>query len=343
MVCLVFALVAAGVRFGTRARDNSARATPAGLELAPGGFATVSLDAPARGRFAVELALASRQPPGARLSSILAGSSRSGEARWVLAQWSEGLLWRLERPAPSAGAPDEIWVRVPLDRDTHHVVLAADPTTARVFVNGALLATREIAPRLADAGPQRLVLGDVDRGLGGWRGLVSGLAVWDGPPSPDEVRERHREIRRTGFPALAARPGLRALYTAERNASDGLSAVTAHTPPLLRPAHWPPPRPLEAFPARLGGRAAVLDGAANALCFAPFGLLFVWSRPRARGLAAWGTAVAAAALLSGLLEAAQLQIPGRVPAVADWLANVTGAAAGAGIGLAQPRNTDPHG
>ena len=75
----------------------------------------------------------------------------------------------------------------------------------------------------------------------------------------------------------------------------------------------------------------------NVLAYAPLGLLLALAlHPRLRGLPALATAVAAAAVLSVLVECLQNYLPARIASNLDVLTNVAGAALGAlaGMGLA---------
>jgi len=72
----------------------------------------------------------------------------------------------------------------------------------------------------------------------------------------------------------------------------------------------------------------------NVVGYVPFGFLAIAAlHPRARGVAAFVLAVAAAAALSLVLEAGQSYLPARVPTNLDVLCNVSGAALGALLGL----------
>jgi VanZ family protein len=72
------------------------------------------------------------------------------------------------------------------------------------------------------------------------------------------------------------------------------------------------------------------DLVVNVLGYLPFGALLVLAlHPRIRGLAAWGVAVLAGAMLAGSIEALQTFLPRRVPSNIDLATNVTGAALGA--------------
>jgi VanZ family protein len=76
------------------------------------------------------------------------------------------------------------------------------------------------------------------------------------------------------------------------------------------------------------------DLAANVLGYVPYGFLCVLAlQPRLRGLAAFGAALASAALLSLLLEAAQSYLPSRVATNLDVLCNLAGGACGAALGV----------
>jgi VanZ family protein len=77
------------------------------------------------------------------------------------------------------------------------------------------------------------------------------------------------------------------------------------------------------------------DVVVNLAGYVPFGFLAVAAlRPRWRGVAAFVLAVASAALLSFLLEAAQSYLPARFASNLDLLCNAAGAALGAALGLA---------
>jgi VanZ family protein len=76
------------------------------------------------------------------------------------------------------------------------------------------------------------------------------------------------------------------------------------------------------------------DLAVNFLGYLPFGLLCALALlPRLPGVAAFCAALAAGALLSLLLEAAQSFMPARIASNVDVLTNVAGAAAGAGLAV----------
>jgi VanZ family protein len=77
------------------------------------------------------------------------------------------------------------------------------------------------------------------------------------------------------------------------------------------------------------------DIVVNLAGYLPFGFLAVAAlHPRLRGMAAFTLVVAGAALLSGLLEAAQTYLPARFPGNIDLICNAGGAAIGAAVGLA---------
>jgi len=77
-----------------------------------------------------------------------------------------------------------------------------------------------------------------------------------------------------------------------------------------------------------------LDVALNILGYLPYGFLCVAALyPRVRPLAAFGVALASAALLSLSLEAVQSYLPTRVAANLDVLCNIAGAACGAALGV----------
>lgn len=77
------------------------------------------------------------------------------------------------------------------------------------------------------------------------------------------------------------------------------------------------------------------DLAANVLGYLPFGFLCVLALyPRVRGLTAFATALAGAALLSLALEATQSYLPSRVATNLDVLCNLAGGACGAALGVA---------
>ncbi|HYL24384.1 MAG TPA: VanZ family protein [Burkholderiales bacterium] len=77
-----------------------------------------------------------------------------------------------------------------------------------------------------------------------------------------------------------------------------------------------------------------LDVALNILGYMPYGFLCVAALyPRTPALAAFGIAVASAALLSLSLEAAQSYLPTRVAANLDVLCNLAGAACGAALAV----------
>jgi VanZ family protein len=76
------------------------------------------------------------------------------------------------------------------------------------------------------------------------------------------------------------------------------------------------------------------DVAANVLGYVPYGFLCVLAlEPRLDRLAAFGAALASAALLSLGLEAAQSYLPARVATNLDVLCNLAGAACGAALGV----------
>jgi VanZ family protein len=76
------------------------------------------------------------------------------------------------------------------------------------------------------------------------------------------------------------------------------------------------------------------DLAANVLGYLPYGFLCVLAlHPRIRGLAAFGTALGSAALLSLGMEAFQSYLPARVATNLDLLCNIAGGACGAALGV----------
>jgi len=76
------------------------------------------------------------------------------------------------------------------------------------------------------------------------------------------------------------------------------------------------------------------DLTANVLGYVPYGFLCVLAlHPRVRGLAAFATALASAALLSLALEATQSYLPARVANNLDLLCNLAGGACGAALGV----------
>lgn len=81
-------------------------------------------------------------------------------------------------------------------------------------------------------------------------------------------------------------------------------------------------------------RAGSFDIVVNVLGYVPFGLLCMTTLyPRLKGVAAFAVALAGGVALSVLLEAAQNYLPTRFASNVDVLANVSGAALGALLGL----------
>jgi VanZ family protein len=77
------------------------------------------------------------------------------------------------------------------------------------------------------------------------------------------------------------------------------------------------------------------DLTVNVLGYVPYGFLFVAALfPRITGAGALAGALISAAVLSGLLEAAQSFLPARVATNLDLLCNIAGAGLGAGLALA---------
>ena len=106
------------------------------------------------------------------------------------------------------------------------------------------------------------------------------------------------------------------LYPLEGWRDHGLSPFAYLTSP------WPP-RYVTGF-----------DLTANVLGYVPYGFLCVLALyPRLRGWAAFGAALASAALLSLVLEAAQSYLPARVATNLDLLCNLAGGACGAALGV----------
>lgn len=121
---------------------------------------------------------------------------------------------------------------------------------------------------------------------------------------------------RTGPGGLAASGGHAALL-----ALLGVLYLLALAAATLTPR---PPSGAEALPScLLCGRYAVADAVLNVILFVPLGVLGA-----ARGGRYALLAVPVAALLTGLIEVAQLHLPGRHASVGDALLNVTGAAVG---------------
>ena len=138
-------------------------------------------------------------------------------------------------------------------------------------------------------------------------------------PTPDttEARAAARasSLARIAFAVYVLLVAYASLYPVEGWRDHGLSPFAYLASP------WP--RYVTAF-----------DLSANVLGYVPYGFFCVLAlHPQVRGLAAFITALASAALLSLTLEAAQSYLPARVATNLDLLCNIAGGACGAALGV----------
>jgi VanZ family protein len=80
---------------------------------------------------------------------------------------------------------------------------------------------------------------------------------------------------------------------------------------------------------------ALFDGvdSTHVLMFAGIGLLLAWSLPRLRPWAMLAAGLGVLAVLAALSEVVQFWVPGRVPRLSDFGADMLGGGVGLGVGL----------
>jgi hypothetical protein len=274
---------------------------------------------------------------------VVSSSSGTMRRNLTIGQEREALVVRLRTTATDEAGAELSVPGVFRAGEKRHIVVAADGSTTRVYVNGRLWAL--------ERGPggdlsnwdhsYPLVLGNETDGQRPWLGSVDGVTVYDRVLAPEEVAAQSEYV--SSVPTPAEDLGSPLVLYARSSAGDEVvsrpelttapnvivtlpqSFLTAFTA-LHGGAGWP----------NGGGMALVARAIAYGLLFAPFGFL-TQGLPHRRD-PGWATGPLLVCATVVISSAFLQYLQGRAPSLVGVVAAVTGTA----IGTAAARARLPH-
>jgi VanZ family protein len=303
-----------------------------GLSLDPLSIALSSrpLDLSGMGGITIELSLETE--PAESLDSVLALYDGNLPENLLIAQWKSSLLIRTRVPTTaSRRGYREAGIEAALRRGVRRqFAISSGPAGTDFYLDGILT---DRNPRLVlrpETLRGRLVIGDSPAGRQGWKGKLSGLAIYGRFLSPAEVARNAEWWRRRSLGDLERGVGLAGLYFFDEA---GAGAVADHSPArnaLELPATFKVLHKTVLFPLR-EDTSPFSDITSNILGFIPFGFFFflyrISVRPQSRIYNFLLTALAAACI-STTIELVQVYLPPRSSQTSDVVCNTAGAILG---------------
>lgn len=317
-----------------------------GLSLQPLSIAYSSreIDLSKSGGITIELALEGE--PSDHIASVLSFYDGTLPVNLLIAQWKSGLLLRTRVPgAPGRRQYREAGIADGLRSGMRRLVaISSDADGTTFYLDGTLV---DRSPKLIlrhETLRGRLILGDSPAGHQGWKGKLSGLAIYNRSLTPAEIARNSALWQRRDFLELENERDLEALYFFNEA---GAGTISDHSPArnaLKLPAIYSILHKTALLPLWEDSFHAT-DLAVNILGFVPFGFFYFLYRTRTRPNRTTGNVlltVLSAAILSTAIELIQVYLPTRYSQAADIVCNIAGAILGiilAGLG---PIRVDPR-
>lgn len=289
--------------------------------------------------------------PRSGLGTIFSLEAAAGHTPLIVAQWKDWLVVRVRHPEHRSLGYWEIDAGGLRRNERRFVAITSSPKEGTtIYVDGRPTGDtrkRSIVRNDRDFGGQ-LLLGCLDDGSAGWRGMLAGLAIVNDVLTPDEVAAAHGRLQRGRFAALGETPGLVAFYDfANLTAASGDDryVLTDGAPrtglgTIRFPEVFTPHRPAVFGVPELRDMKAdwfLADLTRNIAGFMPLGLfaaLILVRHSKRRSVVIAFQVAALGAVLSFAIEAVQIALPMRSSSLSDLTLNTIGALTGAVIGLA---------
>jgi hypothetical protein len=338
LLAVLLALCAGYLLFGLWPFDFFPRnravmlADGSGLSFQPLSVACSSRPLDLSGMSGITIELSLQTEPGASVDSILSLYDGRLPENLLIAQWKSSLLLRTRVPA-AAGRRGyrEVGINAALNRGASRQVAVSSGAAGTDFYLDGIMIDRN--PRLVlrpETLRGSLILGDSPAGRQGWKGNLSGLAIYGRSLSPAEIARDADLWRRRNLGDLERGAGLAALYFFNEA---GAGVVADHSPgrnPLELPAAYRVLHKTVLIPLNQDAPRAS-DITVNILGFVPFGFfLFLYLdriRPDGR-IGNFLLTAAGAAYLSAVIELVQIYLPTRSSQIADIVCNAGGAILG---------------
>ncbi len=289
--------------------------------------------------------------PRAGLGTIFSIEAQAGYTPLIVAQWKDWLVVRVRDPEHRSLGYWEIDAAGFAQNERRFVTITSSPQQGTmIYVDGQPTGdTRKrslIRNRSEFEG--QLLLGCLGDGSGGWRGILTGLAIGNVVSTPEEIAAHHAAVSNAGFAALEETRGLVAFYDfAALTGGSGedrfvLANGVSHTAlgRLRFPEIFTPLRPAVFGVPDLRDMKAdwfFYDLVRNIAGFMPLGLfaaMLLMRHSNRRSVVITFQVAAAGAFLSFGIEAVQILLPMRSSSSSDLTLNTIGALTGAVIGLA---------
>jgi hypothetical protein len=254
-----------------------------GLSLKPPSIAYSirEIDLSASAGITIELALEAE--PTGNVASILSFYDGTLPVNLLIAQWKSGLLLRTRVPgAPGRRNYREAGIAGGLRRGVRSLVAissGADGTTCYLDGTPVNRYPKLILRRETLRG--RLILGDGPAGHRGWRGKLSGLAIYNRSLAPAEIARNCALWRRGGIHELENGEDLAALYFFNEAGARTIADRSAARNALELPATYSILRNT-IMPPLSEDSPDIPDIAVNILGFIPFGFFYFLYRTSTR-------------------------------------------------------------
>jgi VanZ family protein len=235
---------------------------------------------------------------------------------------------RLSIPTSSAGhgrGYREVWLKNSLPPHSRRLlVVTAGTGGTSIYIDGMPIGLfPTLIPDVADL-QGRLIFGNAPEGSHGWRGEISGGALFDRVVEAAEVLRHRNLVAAGGFQALSSEASLAALYLFDEKTGQTVKDHSLNHIPLLIPKSYHVLRRTYLRPVWQDSPES-LDLVINILGFIPFGFFcFMYLIHRGPVLRSFIITIAFSASVSASIEILQAFIPRRTSSMADLICNTLG-------------------
>ena len=263
--------------------------------------------------------------------------------QWLLGQWHDQLLVMTGDDYDHSEKKPRLTARIDDTADSYLLLaIRLDQSGAALYLNGERVSSQAVGISLpSDFSGLRVVLGNDPDGRHPWSGSIAGFALYEVAMDSVELKELWRlwsqQQQFSGLPTTGA-----VIFYDFLNAEDGVildGSVNGHHLQIPDDRVFIAPRfadfELSATPTT--------DLLVNLLGFIPFGyLLSLWLSNRGNKRINLFMVCFWSALLSASIEFSQAWIPTRDSNLLDFLLNISGALAGAGLHRRRWQHNSPY-
>ena len=219
------------------------------------------------------------------------------------------------------------------------ITVSFDESGTVLYLNGAL------ARRFADFRIRAkdlegtLVIGDSPEGNNTWKGIVRGLAIYDGGLSAEKAQEDFRNWQAGEMAPADDEPRMTALYLFREGSGEAVRSAVPGAPDLVIPKTYRSIRPafLKPFWREYEARWEYWrDAAENVAAFIPLGLLLCAYLQEVSGKPRFGLTIFLGLVVSLTIEVLQYFLPFRNSGTTDLITNTLGTAVGARLVATRP-------